>query len=136
MAALLRTFYEAALSDELLGPVFRTAGMRLETHLPRIATFWEVTLLGTGSYTGSPLALHRLAAEASGLGQAHFDRWLLLWRRTLATMFAGPTATRARTEAERMAIGMLRDLHRHPAQHDVGVPTGQPFVARDLAAGS
>ena len=58
--ALLKTLYRAALLDDLIGPVFWTAGMRLETHLPRIAAFWEMTLLGSGTYTGSPLALHRL----------------------------------------------------------------------------
>ena len=58
--ALLKTLYRAALLDDLIGPVFWTAGMRLETHLPRIAAFWEMTLLGSGTYTGSPMALHRL----------------------------------------------------------------------------
>jgi hemoglobin len=111
--ALLQSFYEAALTDELLGPVFRTSGMRLETHLPRIVAFWEVTLLGTNSYTGSPLALHRQAAVASGLGEEHFARWLNLWGETVASLFAGPTAERAIAEAKRMAVGMLRDLHRH-----------------------
>jgi hemoglobin len=117
---LLRTFYEAALVDDRLGPVFQTAEMRLETHLPRIVAFWEVTLLGTNTYSGSPLALHRQAAAASGLGQAHFTRWLALWERTVATLFTGPIATRAVTEAQRMAVGMLRDLERHPAADTPG----------------
>ena len=112
---LLEAFYTAALADELLGPVFRTAGMRLETHLPRIVAFWEVTLLGTSTYTGSPLALHRRAAVASGLGEEHFARWLTLWEQAVALLFAGPTADRAVREAKRMAVGMLRDLHRHPS---------------------
>lgn len=131
MAALLAAFYGAVLLDELLGPVFRTAGMRLETHLPRIAAFWEVTLLGTGTYTGSPLALHRRAAAESGLGQPHFAHWLLLWERTVTSMFAGRVATRAVTEAERMAVGMLRDLHRPPVEHEgaVGVPPALRIVA-------
>jgi hemoglobin len=114
--ALLASFYEVALADELLGPVFRTAGMRLETHLPRIVAFWEVTLLGTNTYTGSPLTLHRRAAAASGLGEEHFARWLTLWERAVASLFVGPTADRAVDEAKRMAVGMLRDLHRHPAK--------------------
>jgi hemoglobin len=129
--ALLVTFYEAALLDPLLGPVFATAGMRLDTHLPRIAAFWQVTLLGTGTYSGSPLALHRRAAAASGLGQAHFDRWLLLWERTVRSMFTGPTATRAVSEAQRMAVGMLRDLDRHPptAEGAASTVTGLRIVS-------
>lgn len=138
VAALLAAFYGAALLDQLLGPVFRTAGVRLETHLPRIAAFWEVTLLGTGTYTGSPLALHRRAAAASGMGKAHFARWLLLWERTVTSMFTGPTATRAVTEAERMAAGMLRDLHRHSVEHEgaVRVPSALRIVAPARTASS
>ena len=128
--ALLRAFYGAALLDELLEPVFRVAGMQLEMHLPRIAAFWETTLLGTGNYIGSPLALHRRAAAASGLGQPHFDRWLQLWERTVTSMFTGPTATRAVAEAERMAVGMLRDLHRHPGEPEGALgATGLRVVA-------
>lgn len=131
MVALLGAFYGAALLDELLGPVFRTAGMRLETHLPRITAFWEMTLLGSGVYTGSPLALHQRAAAVSGLGEAHFARWLLLWEGTVRSMFAGPTATRAVTEAERTAVGMLRDLNRHPDRdgHPTSVISVLPITA-------
>lgn len=47
--AMLHAFYGCALNDELLGPVFASAGMDLAAHLPRIAFFWEVALLGPGS---------------------------------------------------------------------------------------
>ena len=132
--ALLRAFYGAALRDDLLGPVFQRAGMRLETHLPRITSFWEVTLLGTGTYAGSPLAVHRQAATASGLGELHFERWLVLWARTVTSMFMGPTATRAVTDAERMAAGMLRDLHRHAANEDGTVGSGTSSADLHLTA--
>lgn len=132
MEALLRAFYGMALRDGLLGPVFQTAGMRLEKHLPRITSFWEVTLLGTGTYAGSPLAVHRQAAAVSGLGEAHFARWLVLWGRTVTSMFSGSTATRALADAERMAAGMLRDLRFHAAQQDGA--TGLHLTAREPAA--
>jgi len=107
---LLHAFYGAALHDELLGPVFATAGMDLALHLPRIASFWEVTLLGTGEYFGRPMQLHRHLADTAGLGAGHFQRWLALWAQTLTAMFAGPTAERAKTEAVRIAGHMVRDL--------------------------
>jgi len=107
---LLHAFYDAALHDELLGPVFATAGMDLAVHLPRIASFWEVTLLGTGEYFGRPMQLHRHLAATAGLGAGHFQRWLALWYQTLTAMFAGPNAERAKTEAGRIADHMVRDL--------------------------
>jgi hemoglobin len=125
LTALLRAFYSAALLDGLLGPVFDRAGMRLETHLPRIGAFWEVTLLGTGDYTGTPLALHRQAAAVSGLGEAHFARWLLIWESTVTSMFTGPTASRAISEAQRMSVGMLRDIRSHPEEHQPTVRSVQ-----------
>lgn len=139
MERLLQTFYAAAARDALLGPVFETAGMRLETHLPRLPAFWELTLLGTGTYTGTPLAVHRNAADASGLGEAHFARWLVLWARTVTAMFTGPTATGAMTEAQRMAAGMLRDLHRHAGQPESALdrpdaPAGLRLTAHEQAA--
>lgn len=115
--ALLWAFYGAALVDPVLGPIFRIAEMDLATHLPRIASFWEVTLLGTGTYTGRPMQLHRHLAATAGLAAVHFERWLVLWRQTLTTLFDGPTATRAAGDAQRMAVGMVRDIEKpRPAE--------------------
>lgn len=108
--ALLLAFYGRALHDEQLGPVFAAAQMDLITHLPRIGDFWEVSLLGTGSYSGRPMRLHAHLAEACGLVPELFDRWLELWHETLAELYAGPVADRAGTDAMRMANGMRRAI--------------------------
>ena len=110
LEALLTAFYGAALEDALLGPVFAAAGMELDTHLPRIASFWEVALLGTGDYVGRPMQLHRHLAETAGLGAAHFARWLELWHETVDAMYAGPNAQLAKAQAVRMALGMQRAI--------------------------
>ncbi len=110
--ALLWAFYGAALIDPVLGPVFTIAEMDLATHLPRIASFWEVTLLGTGTYAGRPMQLHRHLAATAGLAAVHFEQWLVLWRHTLTALFDGPTATRAVGDAQRMAVGMIRDSEK------------------------
>lgn len=116
--ALLHAFYGKALHDELPGPVFASAGMDLATHLPRIAYFWEVTLLGSGEYFGRPMPLHRHLADTASLGAPHFQRWRCLWDQTLTAMFAGPTAERAKSEALRIAEHMIRDLtHSTPLPH-------------------
>jgi len=108
--ALLLAFYSRALHDDQLGPVFRAAKMDLATHLPRIGDFWEVSLLGTGDYSGRPMQLHAHLAEAAGLLAELFDRWLEIWHATLAELFSGPTADRAGTDAVRMAAGMRRAI--------------------------
>jgi hemoglobin len=110
LEAVLTVFYGAALEDELLGPVFEAAGMELDTHLPRIVSFWEVALLGTGDYVGRPMQLHRHLAETAGLRAEHFGRWLELWHATLDAMYVGPTTERAKSQAVRMAFGMQRAI--------------------------
>jgi hemoglobin len=107
---LLRAFYGQALLDPLLEPVFTGAGMDLEEHLPRIASFWEVSLLGTGEYTGRPMQLHRQLITGAGLTEPLFERWLELWEQTVSELYAGPTGDRAKREAVRMAAGMTRSL--------------------------
>jgi hemoglobin len=105
---LLAQFYGRALDDELLGPVFAGAGLDLATHLPRIGGFWERSLLGTGSYAGRPMQIHRHLMREFGLTEQHFDRWLQLWHTTLAELFKGPGADQAAQYAVRMAGAMLR----------------------------
>ena len=114
--ALLQAFYGQALEDELLGPVFRAAEMDLATHLPRIAAFWEKSLLGTGEYTGRPMQVHAHLMETAGLAAPHFTRWLALWRETVETRYAGPLADQALRDAPRMADAMLR---RAPSPADI-----------------
>ncbi|MGZ6826218.1 MAG: group III truncated hemoglobin [Mycobacteriales bacterium] len=108
--ALLLAFYDRALDDEVLGPVFRAAGMDLATHLPRIAAFWERTLLGTGRYDGRPMPVHRRLEQTAGLGPQHYVRWLALWHQALDSRYDGPLATRAGEVAERMATALQRDV--------------------------
>lgn len=118
--ALLLAFYSQALDDEVLGSVFRSAHLELATHLPRIAAFWERSLLGTGGYGGRPMQVHRHLMDTAGLSARHFTRWLELWQQTLAALYDGPLATRAARDAERMAEAMLR---QPPAGHDLPMAT-------------
>jgi hemoglobin len=119
--ALLVAFYSEALDDEVLGPVFRAAHLELATHLPRIAAFWERSLLGTGTYGGRPMQVHRHLMDTAGLTARHFTRWLELWQQTLAELYDGPLATRAARDAERMAEAMLRQPPSGP-----GLPLATP----------
>ncbi|UGQ10655.1 group III truncated hemoglobin [Yinghuangia sp. ASG 101] len=108
---LLEDFYTAAFSDDLLGHVFvDVARMDLAEHLPRIADFWEVTLLRRGGYRGNALRPHQALHAQSPLTAGHFARWTRLWADTVRARFAGPAADRAVVQAERVAATMLKRL--------------------------
>jgi hemoglobin len=103
---LLVAFYERAMVDQLLEPVFTAGQMVLATHLSRMASFWEVTLLHEGDYSGRPVQIHRHLVDAAGLRAVHFARWLAIWTETVAVMFSGPVADKARAEAARMGAAL------------------------------
>lgn len=111
IVVLLEDFYAAAFADPLLGPVFiDIARMDLAAHLPRLADFWEVTLLKRGSYQGNALTPHRALHALHPLTAEHFDTWLALWTAAVEARFHGPVATRAVAQAGRVAAAMRKRL--------------------------
>ena len=81
IAAVVDRFYDDARRDPLLGPVFNRVipPEAWPHHLATIADFWSSMLLGTGRYAGRPMPKHMAIPE---LSDAHFRRWLALFRRT------------------------------------------------------
>jgi hemoglobin len=75
-------FYDEIRGDDLLGPVFNDAIQphAWPHHLEKMCDFWSATLLRTSSYDGRPLPPH---LALPGLGEAHFRRWLMLFRATV-----------------------------------------------------
>jgi hemoglobin len=75
-------FYARARRDDVIGPVFNRVIPDAEwpDHLSKIADFWSSMLLGTGRYNGRPMPKHMAIPE---LGDAHFMRWLRLFRETV-----------------------------------------------------
>ncbi|MCU1691962.1 MAG: hypothetical protein JWM64_1053 [Frankiales bacterium] len=124
---LLRHFYASAFADELLGHVFvDVVAMDLEAHLPAITAFWQKVLLGTGQYTGRPLAQHRAVHAQVPLTEAHFTRWLGLWRASLDTHFTGPVTERAYSHATQTAKNFLANLNAiEPARSMPLLPADQ-----------
>ena len=78
-------FYDAIRKDDLVGPIFnrRIAAEEWPRHLARMCDFWSATLLRTGRYDGRPLPPHLAIPE---LGEAHFRRWLVLFRATVTRL--------------------------------------------------
>jgi hemoglobin len=117
---LVRRFYSRALADPLIGWIFvDVAKLDLETHIPKVASFWETVLLGSRSYGGGAFAPHAAVHDRARLRKAHFDRWLMLWTEAVDDLFAGPTADQAKAHAQRVARAFRDRLAGRPDATDV-----------------
>ena len=79
--SVVDAFYAKARADDVIGPVFNRVIAEADwpDHLDKIASFWSSMLLGTGTYGGRPMPKHMAIPE---LSDAHFVRWLALFRQT------------------------------------------------------
>lgn len=78
IALLVRTFYDRARRDDVIGPVFEAAVADWDDHIGKITDFWSSVMLRTGRYQGRPMRPHLILP----LTGAHFDRWLALFEAT------------------------------------------------------
>lgn len=83
--AVVDEFYARARRDDIVGPVFNSkiAADEWPAHIAKIADFWSSMLLGTGRYDGRPMPKHMGIPE---LSDAHFMRWLRLFRETVTEL--------------------------------------------------
>ncbi len=76
------SFYDKAKTDVLIGYHFRVIA-DFDTHIPRIASFWEIQLLGSPSRPLSePFDVMNIHVKM-GIHRGEVGRWLLLFRKTL-----------------------------------------------------
>jgi len=100
--AVVHGFYDRIRRDDLLGPIFNReiAAEDWPVHLAKMCDFWSSTLLRTGRYEGRPLPAHLAIPE---LGEAHFRRWLSLFRETVRRLCPPEVATLFMDRALRIA---------------------------------
>jgi hemoglobin len=115
---LVRAFYGRALQDPIIGWIFTDiAKLDVEAHVPEIASFWETILLGAQSYRGGAFRPHAELNMKVRLRAGHFERWLVLWRETVDSLFAGERAEQAKSHATRVArafYGRLEAMSTEP----------------------
>ncbi len=121
---LVADFYQKALKDKVIGYIFtEVAKINLERHLPIIADFWEMLLLGTvnfqAKYGRSPMQVHQALSEKENLKSEHFARWVKLFCETVDEKFAGETANLAKIRAISIAETMRI---RFSSESVAGVP--------------
>ena len=108
---LVAEFYGKAMNDKLIGYIFTdVAEIDLEHHLPVIADFWEMLLLGTvnfqAKYKRSPMQTHHALNEKENLKPEHFGCWVKLFCETVDEKFVGARADLAKLRAGSIAETM------------------------------
>lgn len=112
---LVRAFYGKAMEDDLIGWIFTdVAHLDLDEHVPVVTSFWETVLLGDRSYYGGAFGVHARLHEKAGLRKAHFERWLILWCRTVDELFDGERAAMAKVHGLRVANAFHGRLANYP----------------------
>ncbi|ATW05342.1 group III truncated hemoglobin [Sphingorhabdus sp. YGSMI21] len=105
---LVETFYRAVRSDALLGPIFEAHVAEWTPHLARMKDFWASVALEPGRFRGNPMLKH---IAVGGLDHVHFDRWLVLWNRTLDDVAPNDAAGQVfREAAGRIASSLLTGI--------------------------
>lgn len=105
-------FYGLARNDDLIGPVFRRAvpDERWQAHLDTIVDFWSSMLLGSGRYQGRPMPKHLALPE---LTDAHFQRWLALFRFTVNEICPPTVAALFVERSERVGNSFRLNIRMH-----------------------
>ncbi len=100
LSRLVDAFYARVREDELLGPIFNREIADWPEHLAKLKKFWASTMLKKHGYDGRPLPPHLKLLEIS---DAHFHRWLDLFRQTAREQMPELGAPAVSAMAERIA---------------------------------
>lgn len=79
---VVKSFYDKAKNDVLIGYHFRII-KDFDTHIPRIATFWEIQLFGsTSTELAEPFDVLNKHIPLS-IKRGELGRWMVLFKKTL-----------------------------------------------------
>lgn len=122
LAALVDAFYDRVQRHPTLGPVFNAAIDDWPGHKALLTRFWSSVALGTRSYRGNPMAVHRgLPIHAE-----HFEDWLALWSRTCREQLEDDEATRMVEYATRIGRSLRYGLGIADSTRGLGLPVVAP----------
>lgn len=110
---LVYNFYDRIRADATLGPIFNEHIDDWDKHLHIMVQFWSSMLLGTGSYSGTPMPKHVALPD---LKAELFTQWLALFHQTTQELPNRAFAERAQEYAQRIARSLWYgyQLNRHP----------------------
>ncbi len=112
---LVDAFYTKIRADESLGYVFDgVAKVDWTTHLPKIYNFWDTVLFRAGTFRGDPIGAHAKLLAKTDMSWPLFERWLEIFRETVAEHFNGENAGLIVRCAEDMARVIHSKIHAVP----------------------
>lgn len=110
---LINIFYAKLLSDKSVSYIFTdVAKIDLETHLPKIIDFWNLSLFGKGDYSNNVMKIHLNLNEEEKLQEKHFKSWLNTFYETVDENFLGKNAEIIKTKALSIATVMQIKMHK------------------------
>lgn len=108
-------FYTQVRRDEVLSGVFNASlDGRWEPHLERMVAFWTKVLIGRGEFQSDVYGKHM---ALQGIEQAHFIRWLTLFRETVDDIFSADDAETVMEVADRIARSLRYGYFRENTIH-------------------
>ncbi len=118
--AVVDDFYAKTRRDPVIGPVFNRVIPNAEwpQHLDTITDFWSSMLLGTGRYFGRPMPKHLAIPD---LTDAHFARWLKLFRQTVEDICPPEIAALFIERAERIGYNFRMRIAQFRGEDPAGV---------------
>lgn len=99
ISKMVHRFYERAMADDSLRPIFEATIHDWDVHHQIVVDFWSRVLLNTNRYRGTPYAVH----ASLPIRPEHFDRWLALFREAVLEVLPDAAAEHAIARAEHMA---------------------------------
>lgn len=110
---LLSKFYSKLLSDETISYIFTdVAKINIETHLPKIIDFWNLSLFGKGDYSNNVMKIHLDLNNEEKLNENHFKTWLNNFYLTIDENFSGQNSEIIKTKALSISTVMQIKIHK------------------------
>jgi len=108
---VITAFYQALLPDPIIGFFFTDiAQLDLDTHIPKIARFWDFQLFGKRDYRGNVYEVHRQLHLRASMTTDHFHRWVFMLHKAVDARHAGPNAELMKQRAAMIAEKMAQAL--------------------------
>ncbi len=123
IAEVVDTFYCRIRDDHLLGPIFAgVIGSEWGPHLDKMKAFWSFVLLASRDYKGNPMIAH---LQLPRLTRHHFERWLQLWRETVAVLCSDELASLLIRKAQMIGERLLHAIttYHEPAVRETAEAT-------------
>lgn len=113
LETLLSKFYTTLLCDNSINYFFTDiAKINLESHLPKIIDFWNLSLFGKGDYSNNVMKIHLDLNEKEKFTEKHFNSWLNTFYETVDANFCGKNSEIIKTKALSIATVMQIKMHK------------------------